>query len=144
MCLTAIPLIASAVGTAVQFKAGMQEANTAEQIAERNAKMQESQGRYEAKQISRKLQYTQSQARVTASANGIGLSGSYLDIINDNEIQGEIDVENRRRLTQNQAASTRFEGEAQAARKRNGAVGSLISGIGQVADQGSQYLKMAG
>ncbi len=143
MCLAAIPLIASAVGTAVSFKAGMQESKTAELIAERNAKMQEAQGRYEAKQISRKLTYTQSQATVNANANGLGAAGTFLDIIADNEVQGEIDIENRRRQAFNQASSTRFEGKAASNRMKNNAVGSLISGIGQTADQTTQYLKVA-
>lgn len=143
MCLAAIPLIASAVGTAVSFKAGMQESKTADAIAERNAKMQEAAGRYEAKQISRKLTYTQSQANVNAAANGIGATGTFLDIINDNEIQGEIDMENSRRQTFNKAASTRFEGKAASNRLKNNAVGNLISGIGQTADAATKYLKVS-
>ena len=135
MCLAAIPILATAIGTAVQFKAGMQSAKTAEQVAARNAKMQEAQGAYAAKQIRRKLDYTQGQAKVNASANGIGLSGSFLDVLADNEVQGRIDAANTGINARNSGQSTRVEGAAQAAKYRNGAVGSLIAGIGETADQ---------
>lgn len=145
MCIvSAIPLLATAVGTAVQFGAGMQEAKTAEKIADRNARMQEIKGAYDAKQIRRKLDYTQGQSKVNAAANGVGLGGSFLDVLADNEVQGRIDMANTAINARNNAQSTRVEGEAQAARKRNGAVGSLISGVGQFADQfNSTYMRAA-
>lgn len=140
MCLAAIPVLASAIGTAVSFQSGMQQAKTAEKIADRNARMQELKGAYDAKQIKRKLTYTQSQARVSASANGVGLGGSFLDVLADNEVQGRIDAANVGINARNGAQSTRVEGAAQAARGKNGAVGQLIAGIGQTADQ---FMKVA-
>lgn len=145
MCLAAVPFLAGAIGTGIQVSSGLQQAKTSEQIADRNAKMQQAQGRYAAQQIGRKLNYTQSQAKVNASANGVALSGSFLDVLATNEVQGRIDQENTVRNANNQAASTRFEGKAAANRAKNGAVGQLISGIGQAASSYSQnpFLKAA-
>ncbi len=145
MCLAAVGIVAGLAGTAIQFSSGMQQAKLSEQIADRNAKMEEAKGAYEAKQIKRKLDYTQGQNRVNASANGIGLSGSFLDVLADNEVQGRIDAENTARNARNAAQSTRFEGKAAASRARMGAVGTLIGGIGQAANQASDagFLKVA-
>lgn len=133
MCI-GIGLISAMVGlagTAVSVAAQMQQADTAEQIAERNAKLEESRGRYEAKQLARKLRYKQGMAIVQGGNRGIGLEGSFLDVISDNAVQGEIDIENTRRNTANRAESIRLEGQATASRYRAGAVGSIISGTGR-------------
>lgn len=129
MCV-AVPVM-MAIGTAFSVVSGLQQASTASKIAERNAKLEEYRGRYEARQLERRLRYTQGKATVGASANGIGLDGTFLDIISANEVQGEIDIENAKRNSYNRAGSIRAEGKAAAARARSGAVASLIGGTGQ-------------
>ena len=116
--------------------AAMQQGKMAEQIAERNARLEEARGRYEAKQIGRKLRYVQGEAAVQAAANGIGLDGSFLDIVADNEVQGEIDIENTLRSSRNRADTMRFEGKVEKARARNSAVSRIIGG-------GTQLLRIA-
>lgn len=139
MCVgigTAIALGLSAAGTAMSAAASIQQGKMAEQIAERNAKLEAARGRYEAKQIGRKLRYVQGEAAVQAASNGIGLDGSFLDIVADNEVQGEIDIENTLRSSQNRADTMRFEGKVEKARARNTAVSRIIGG-------GSQLLRIA-
>lgn len=134
MCLPLIGAAVGLVGTAVSFSAAQQQAAMEQQIAERNARMEELRGRYEAKQIDRKVRYMQGKAAVQASAAGIGQGGSFLDIIADNAVQGEIDAENTRRNAENRASNIRFEGAMQAKRTKNSAIAGLISG-------GSNFLK---
>ena len=88
-------------------------------------------GAYEAKQISRKLRYVQGQAAVSAGANGIGLDGSFLDIIADNEVQGQIDAENAIRGSYNRADSLSLAGKSEAARLRADGVSAIIGGAGK-------------
>ena len=90
MCLPLIGAAVGLVGTAVSFSAAQQQAAMEQQIAERNARMEELRGRYEAKQIDRKVRYMQGKAAVQASAAGIGQGGSFLDIIADNAVQGRV------------------------------------------------------
>lgn len=133
MCIAALPAlgaIVSAAGTAFSFVAQMQQAKTQEKIGERNAKLEEYRGRYEARQLEKRLRYAQGEATAQAGANGIGLDGSFLDIISDNEVQGEIDAENARRNSYNEAGNIRAEARAAASRSRAGAVSTLIGGAG--------------
>lgn len=129
MCIAA-PII-MAIGAGMSAVAGLQQASTAGKIADRNAKLEEYRGRYEARQLERKLRYTQGAATVGAGANGIGLDGTFLDIISANEVQGEIDVVNAKNNSANRAGSIRADGRAAASRARFGAVSSIIGGAGQ-------------
>lgn len=132
MCIPAAlaPMMMLA-GTAFSAVTGMQQASTQGKITERNAKLEEYRGRYEAKQLEKKLRFTQGKATVGASANGIGLDGTFLDIISDSEVQGEIDIVNAKNNSTNRASSIRADGRAAQARTRAGVVGNIISGAGQ-------------
>lgn len=118
MCLIAGPII-SAV-------AAVSQGNQQNKIAKANAEMMEAQGRYEAEQIRRKLRYTQGEATVAAAANGIQQSGSFLDVILDNEVQGEIDAENAIRNARNNAAIERAKGRNKKQQAIFGAIGGFV------------------
>lgn len=132
MCIPAAfaPIIMG-IGTAFSAVTSLQQASTATNIGERNAKLEEYRGRYEAKQLERRLRFAQGKATVTASANGAGLDGTFLDIISDNEVQGEIDIVNAKNNSANRAGSIRAESRAAASRYRSGAVGTIIGGAGK-------------
>lgn len=129
MCLALAPAV-MAIGTVFSAVSGLQQASTASKIADRNAQQEILRGRYEAKQLERRLRFTQGDATVGASANGVGLDGTYLDIISVNEVQGEIDIINAKNNAANNAANIRAEGQASAARARSGAVADIIGGTG--------------
>ena len=130
MCIPFIGAAIGLAGTAFSAAAQIQQAKTQQKISERNATLEEYRGRYEAKQLERRLRYTQGEATAQAGTNGIGLDGSFLDIISDNAVQGEIDIENAKRNSYNQAEGIRADGRAAASRSRAGAVGTLIGGAG--------------
>lgn len=151
MCVAAIGVIATLAGSVVsafqglqQARAFEQQARTQEAIAERNAKMEEYKGRYEARQIERRLRYIQGEAAANAGANGIGLDGSFLDIISDNEIQGEIDIVNAKTNAENAANSTRYEGYAAAQRSRAQAQSARLGAVGSLIGGASSFLRAVG
>lgn len=127
-------LVVGLIGAGVQAVAGFQQARTQEKIAVRNAEIERARGRIEANNLQRRLRFVQGQAAADAAANGVGFDGSFLDIIGDNEIQGEVDIENAKRNAANRANIMEFEGKSAASRSRFGAIGALIGG-------GNQFLK---
>jgi hypothetical protein len=141
MCLAAV---VGLVGAGISAAGQMQQAKLQEQIGERNAKMEAARGRYEARQLGRKLDYTQSQARVNGAASGRSATGSFLDIIADNAIQGEIDIDNTLRNSFNRQGSIRYEAQAGASRSRASAANTIISGIGNAYEQTTDYMRLAG
>ena len=125
------------MGGSMMSAAGAQaEGAKAKQISDANALRLEKQGRYQARQIRRKASYVNGSATAQASANGMAISGSALDIIMDSAVQGEIDASNAIRNNNDDAHVQRLEGEAAVQRANNAAMSHIIGGF-------SGFLKLA-
>lgn len=125
------------MGGSMMAAAGAQaEGQKAKQISEANAVRLEKQGRYQARQIRRKASYVNGQAKAGAAMNGLAMSGSALDIILDNAVQGEIDASNAIRNNNQDAHLQRLEGDAAVQRANNAAMQHMIGGF-------SGFLKLA-
>lgn len=116
--------------------AAAQEGRKAKEIADANALRLEKQGRYNARQIQRKASYVNGDVRNNIAANGLMVSGSALDILMDNSVQGEIDASNAIRNAKDDAHVQRVEGEAAQQRGNNAAMSHMIGGF-------SGFLKLA-
>lgn len=135
--------IGGLLGAGMQFMGSMMSASgaaaegqKAKEISEVNAQRLEKQGRYQARQIRAKASFVNGQATAQAAANGLALSGSALDIIMDNAVQGEIDAANARRNARDEAHVQRMEGDAAQQRANNAAMSHMIGGF-------SGFLKLA-
>lgn len=131
------------IGAGVQLMGGMMaaggaqaEGQKAKQIAETNAVRLEKQGRYQAQQIRRKASYVNGQATADAAFNGMAISGSALDILMDNAVQGEINAANEIANANDNAHVQRLEGDAAVTRANNAAMSHMIGGF-------SGFLKLA-
>lgn len=145
MCIpaAAVAIGATILSTAVGAIGQIQQGNTAEKIAQRNATLQTQQGEYEARQIERRVRYIQGDATAQAGANGIGLTGSFLDVLADNAIAGEIDAENARRAGRNAAGTSLAQGRSAKSKSRYSAVGTLIGGASRAYGQYDNYMGVA-
>lgn len=139
MCFAAAGLL----GAGVQLLGGMMsaagaqaEGAKAKEISDANALRLEKQGRYQARQIRRKASYINGSTTAGAAANGLMISGSALDIIMDNAVQGEIDASNAIRNNNDDAHIQRMEGDAAVQRANNAAMSHIIGGF-------SGFLKLA-
>lgn len=95
-----------------QAQATREEGLTAVQIAYKNAELQRAAGRYEAKTIRKKVAYINQQATAQAGARGLVLSGSVLDVITQNAVEGEIDAAHAVKTANDQAKVSAMQGEA--------------------------------
>ena len=143
MCV-ALPMLATlatVAGTAVTAVGQLQAGAQANEIAGKNAALLERQGQYRAKQVRRKLEYTNGQALVQASANGLRPGGSVSDIMLDNAWQAEIDAFNEVRFANSQANVQRMEGQAAQTRATFGAISTIIGGVGTIAGRNPTFLR---
>ena len=139
MCMAMAGLLGAGVqmmGSMMSASGAQAEGAKAKQIADTNALRLQKQGRYEARALRRKASYVNGQATVTATTNGLALSGSALDILMDNAVQGEIDASNAIRNSNDEAHVQVLEGEAAVQRANNAAMSHMISGF-------SGFLKLA-
>lgn len=151
MCVAAAALpmigtIASAAGTAVSAIGQLQAGAQANRIAQNNARQMERAGQYKARQVRRKVEYTNALTQVQGSAAGLGLGGNLLDIMADNAWQGEVDAFNEVRAANSGANVQREEGKAAQSRAMFGAVGSIIGGVANYANRNvppGQFLRTA-
>lgn len=135
MCVAALPAVLGLAGSAISAIGTMQQGAHARRIAERNAEIMREQGRYKARQIRKKVDYTQSQVLAQAGNRGLTATGSVFDVMIDNATQGEIDAANATRFANDQAEVQVLEGKAAQASANNTAFGMIIGGAGQ-------YLRM--
>lgn len=105
------------------------EGRKAQEIANLNGKRLREAGRYQAKQIRKKVEYIQSTARVQAAARGLALSGSVLDVMADTAVQGEIDATNAIRDGEEQGRIAELQGQAANLSGQNRATSLLIGGF---------------
>lgn len=136
MCVVdPISLGVLALGTAISAGGALMEGAQKNQIAQKNAQLQIEQGRYEARQIRAKVRYTNAMATVRQASYGNGLSGSYMDIIGANTVQGEIDAYNAEKFAGDSAAISILEGKSAQTKSMFNAVSTVIGGA-------NQYLRM--
>jgi hypothetical protein len=124
------------MGSMMSAGAAQQEGAKAKEISDANAARLEKQGRYEAVQLRQKVSYINGDVRNNAAANNLMMSGSALDIVMDNSVQGEIDASNAIRNNNQEAHKQRVEGDAAVQRANNSAMSHMIGGF-------SGFLKVA-
>lgn len=132
MCMAAMGVIGGVmqlVGGGIAAAGAQREGAMAKRIANENALRLEKQGRYNARQIRRKASFVNGDATAQASANGLMIAGSAMDIIMDNAVQGEIDAANAQRNAKDQAHIQRLEGDAAMTRANNAAMGHIMGGF---------------
>lgn len=132
MCMAAMGMLSGGLqlmGGMMGAAGAQAEGAKAKQIADANALALEKQGRYQAGQIRRKASYINGDTKATAAANGLAMSGSALDIVMDNAVQGEIDAANAVRNANGEAHVQRLEGEAAVQRANNSAMSQIIGGF---------------
>ena len=117
------------MGGMMSAGAAQAEGQRAKEIADLNAYRLEQQGRYNARQIRKKASFINSNAIATASANGLMIAGSAMDIIMDNAVQGEIDAANAIKNAKDEAHVQRLEGDAAVQRANNAAMGHILGGF---------------
>lgn len=138
MCMAAMGILGSVMqlgGSLMGASAAAAEGARARQIADKNARLTEEAGRYEARQIRQQARVANSKATVQAASRGLAISGSVLDVMADNAVAGEIDAYNRQKYAQDRAEVQRMEGVAAQERASNRATSILIGGF-------SNFLRM--
>lgn len=138
MCMAAMGIIGGVLqlgGSMMGASAAAAEGARARQIADKNARLTEEAGRYEARQIRQQARVANSKATVQAASRGLAISGSVLDVMADNAVAGEIDAYNRQKYAQDRAEVQRMEGAAAQERANNRATSILIGGF-------SNFLRM--
>lgn len=135
MCVAMAGLAAGAtlLGAGISAVGQLKEGADAKAIADSNAKLMINQGRYEAKQIRRKLSYVNANAQVTAAGWGSDMGGSVLDVMADNAGQAELDAIATLDQAQQRAEIEVRGGEAAQTQAMFGAVGSIIGGFSKFA-----------
>lgn len=117
------------VGSFASASGAAAEGRRAKEIADVNAYRMEQQGRYQARQIRKKVSYTNGEAKAQAAANGMMISGSAFDIILDSAVQGEIDAAHAVKAGNDNAHSERLQGSAAQERGNNAAMSHIIGGV---------------
>lgn len=136
MCMAILGAGMQLFGAMSSAAGAQKEGRQAKQIAEANAVRLDKQGRYQARQIRRQASFVNGDARANSAANGLAMSGSALDIVMDNSVQGEIDASNAIRNARDEAHVQRLEGDAAVTRANNAAMSHIIGGF-------SGFLKVA-
>lgn len=139
---TAVAGIVSAVGSIVQ---GAQQASVArfnQGIARQNAEIATQQAREDAERTRRDTRRRIGSIEAAFGASGIEISGSAFDVIDDNEIEGELDaltvlyrgsLESRR--FQTQATDQGFRAQTAQLTGFAGAAGALLSSTGRIGER---------
>ena len=164
MCVAAIGVIASVASAAVGAMGAIQQANAASAsanyqaqvnqnnaiLAERNAEDARKRGEVEAQEHQRQVSALRGRQTAAMAANGVDItSGSPLNILADTSQMGALDTKTIRNNAQREALGYESQGmnfkaeaglnrmQAKSAKTAGmiGAVGSVVSGFGQVADK---------
>lgn len=153
MAVAAIPLIATAISTAVavagqvqQAKAQSSAANYNQEVAQRNAKIAIIQGNQDAEAQKRKNILTLGAMRASYGAAGVTAEGSPLDVLENSATNMELDrqtILSRARLRAmgygDDAALSGMSGDAARQGAYYGATGILLSGAAQGYGQYQDY-----
>lgn len=149
-------LAASLVGAGVSAYSSYQSGKSQQAIADYNAKTQEIQaqdararGGFEANQKRREVAAALGQQQTQLAANGVETaSGTSLNLASDTAWAGELDAKtievNALRAAygyEQEAVGSRLQGKAAMRNARGSAYGSLLSGIGQIAQLGYSMYK---
>lgn len=116
-------------GSLMSAGAAAAEGRQAREIADRNARLTQEAGRYEAMQLRQRGIAANAKATSQLASRGLRATGSTLDIMLDTTVQAEIDARNRQKYADDTAETQRMEGRAAEQRANNRAVASLIGGF---------------
>jgi hypothetical protein len=117
----------AAAGAAVQGYSSYQQAKSAAKVDEQNAQLAEQQGESEAAAIREKARRLSGANRSAIGASGVDISGSFLDALNDSDINAELDAQTAKWNRKVEGANY----SSRAAQSRSAASGALVNaGVG--------------
>ena len=109
----------AAVGSVVSGAAQYGQSQRAANVAEANAQEARNQGEAEAALIRERAGRLRGQNRANAGASGVDISGSFADVLDDNDISAELDAQTAIRNSKVQANN--FKAQAKEDRSSGGA-----------------------
>lgn len=92
MCLPVVGAIVSGIGSVIGLAGQMAQAKAQEQLNKRQAQIETATGSYEAQRTTEQVQRTLGAQRAGNVANGVALSGTTADAIEESAREGALDV----------------------------------------------------
>jgi len=145
MCLPLIGAAISAVGTIASASAQSQSYKAQAQFQERQAMMEQQKGAYEGARLRDRNDRQLASMRGQYLSSGIALSGSAVDVLQDSATEASLDEQAVRYGAQVRADNLNWSAKMSRMNASNamtggviGALGSVVNGMSQQADQNNQ------
>lgn len=138
-----VGLVSAAVSMAGSLAQGASQANEAGQrasIDKQNAAISEQQGQSEADAIRVKARRIAGENRAAIGASGVDISGSFLDALQDADIESELDAQTAEYNGRAQARNYRMQASAD----KSGEAAGYIGGVTNAAGAGTQAVSNYG
>lgn len=145
MCLPIIAAGISAIGTLASGAAQSASYKAQAKFQERQATMEQQRGAYEGARLADRNERQLAQMRGQYLSSGIALTGSPLDVMQDSATEASLDEQAVRYGAQVRSDNLKFESSMSRMNAKSamtgaviGALGSVVGGLSQQADQKSQ------
>lgn len=143
MCLPVVAGIVSGIGSAMGALQSRAQSKANEALAKRQAQIETQTGAYQVGRLTDQLSTLSGSQRANTAANGLALTGSSADVIEDSALEGALDIQAIRWNSGVRADNLRYQAKIDAMNAKSAAIaapiGFLAPVISGVAEYGSSF-----